>query len=134
MLDEADRLLEAKSFEPELRRIAHKRFAEFPIHLRRQTILTTATWTPEIEKIAKTYMINPVKIQVGKLDLSPAKSVDIKIIKVIQGKRDCYLIGSFIFLVTEMVTCIFLIGYIFSVPNCKTLIGEKSSSDSLLPT
>ena len=82
VLDEADRLLEQKSFEPDLRRIAHRKLAKYPIHPHRQTILTSATWSTEIEKIARIYMVEPKKVQVGKLDLTPAKNVSIQIVKV----------------------------------------------------
>ena len=82
VLDEADRLLEQKSFEPDLRRIAHRKFAKFPIHPKRQTILTSATWSAEIERIARQYMCDAKKVQVGRLDLTPAKNVSIQITKI----------------------------------------------------
>ena len=81
-MDEADRLLEQKSFEPDLRRIAHRKFAKFPIHPKRQTILTSATWSTEIERIARQYMYDAKKVQVGRLDLTPAKNVSIQITKI----------------------------------------------------
>ena len=79
VLDEADRLLEDASFEFEIKKLlglpGSNTNNTTPMTKQRQTILTSATWGDHITELAFKYMRNPYKVQVGELDLTPAKSV-----------------------------------------------------------
>ncbi|KAJ3000378.1 RNA-dependent ATPase [Globomyces sp. JEL0801] len=43
---------------------------------KRQTVMFSATWPPTIQKMAMTYLTNPIKITVGSTDLSANKSIE----------------------------------------------------------
>ena len=53
----------------------------------RQTILTSATWGDHITELAFKYMRNPYKVQVGELDLTPAKSVTQEVIFISESAQ-----------------------------------------------
>lgn len=73
VLDEADRMLDL-GFEPQIRKIV------LDIRPDRQTIMTSATWTNEIQELAARYMTDPFKVNVGALDLAAVHSVTQEII------------------------------------------------------
>ncbi|KAG8190964.1 hypothetical protein JTE90_010826 [Oedothorax gibbosus] len=73
VLDEADRMLDL-GFEPQIRKIV------IDIRPDRQTIMTSATWTHEIQEMAARYLTKPFKVNVGALDLAAVHTVTQEII------------------------------------------------------
>ncbi|GHP08083.1 hypothetical protein PPROV_000682500 [Pycnococcus provasolii] len=59
VLDEADRMLDL-GFEPSMRRIISQ------IRADRQTLMFSATWPPEVEKLAHEFLGQPVTVRIGK--------------------------------------------------------------------
>lgn len=60
VLDEADRMLD-KGFEDDIKRI----IGCTPKKQERQTLMFTATWPQSVQALASTFMVSPVKIQIG---------------------------------------------------------------------
>ncbi|PVD22685.1 hypothetical protein C0Q70_15940 [Pomacea canaliculata] len=82
VLDEADRMLDL-GFEPEIRKIL------LDIRPDRQTVMTSATWPPDVQRLADKYMNKPVHVFVGTLDLAAVHSVTQKIVFVAEeDKKD----------------------------------------------
>jgi ATP-dependent RNA helicase DDX5/DBP2 len=68
VLDEADRMLDM-GFEQQLRKILGQ------IRPGKQVLMWSATWPKEIRSIARDYMVDPVRIQVGDDDLTTAHTI-----------------------------------------------------------
>lgn len=81
ILDEADRMLD-QGFEKEVRNIISL------TPMKRQTIMFSATFPPEILKIAREFMKNPIKVSIGSDELSANKKVKQTIIVVEPRSKD----------------------------------------------
>jgi ATP-dependent RNA helicase DeaD len=84
VLDEADRMLDI-GFEPQLREI----FRHVP--RRRQTLLFSATFAPEIERLASRHLTDPVKVAIGALS-QPVDQVRQSFVKTTTMEKDAVLL------------------------------------------
>jgi ATP-dependent RNA helicase RhlE len=79
VLDEVDRMLDM-GFKPSIKRIASMLPAE------RQTLCYSATLSHEIEDVAKIYLRNPVRVEIGS-ELKPSPNVKLQTFEVAADKK-----------------------------------------------
>ncbi len=79
VLDEVDRMLDM-GFQPSIRRIA----ASLPAD--RQTLCYSATLSPEIREIARAYLKNPARVEIGSV-LKPSPNVELQTFEVPADKK-----------------------------------------------
>lgn len=79
VLDEVDRMLDM-GFQPAIRRIAEC------LPANRQTLCYSATLDAQIKEVVRTYMKNPVRIEIGSV-LKPSENVELQTFEVEQDKK-----------------------------------------------
>eukprot|EP00730_Choanoeca_flexa_P012222 TRINITY_DN3691_c0_g1_i1.p1 TRINITY_DN3691_c0_g1~~TRINITY_DN3691_c0_g1_i1.p1 ORF type:complete len:568 (+),score=157.41 TRINITY_DN3691_c0_g1_i1:41-1705(+) len=86
VLDEADRMLDM-GFEKDIRLIMGS------VNSDRQTLMFSATWPPEVKKIAAQYLNKPIRVTVGSQELTANKSIEQTVEVVDPREKDGKLMG-----------------------------------------
>ena len=79
VLDEADRMLD-QGFEPAMRAIAKEVRAD------RQTVMFSATWPVEVQRLANAFLAKPTKVTIGSEDLAASHTIT-QVVEVIEPER-----------------------------------------------
>lgn len=74
-------------FEPEIRKIVT------PVRADRQTLMFSATWPTEIQRLAMEFLVKPVKVTIGSEDLAASHSVTQTVEVVDEYERMDKLVG-----------------------------------------
>lgn len=69
-------------FEPQIRKVMYN------IRPNRQTIMTSATWPSGVRRLASSYMVDPVQVYVGSLDLAAVHSVTQTILMLSDDEKE----------------------------------------------
>ncbi|XP_059155073.1 probable ATP-dependent RNA helicase DDX43 isoform X2 [Physella acuta] len=113
VMDEADRMLDL-GFEIEIKKVM------FDIRPDRQTVMTSATWPPDVQRLADQYMTDPYKVFVGTLDLAAVHSVR-QCVEIVEENDKKSLLLDFLYQMKPDEKAIVFVG--------KKIIADDVSSD-----
>jgi len=132
VLDEADRMLDA-GFEYEIRKTL------IDIRPDRLTVMTSATWPPDVRRLADKYMVNPATVFVGSLDLAAVHSVTQEIIQVEEEEKQAHLLKFLRSMEKDDKVIVFggrkstvtklSIDLVFEKISCQSIHGDRAQED-----